>query len=270
MDETTIRLPARNDADHTTSISGGLRIYRRPETLAGTPSRMELEQVNLKASSLFGLTYTTEELLDAAPRALAELLAVGFQDELGGALLNEKLYGLGGDQYLGVVGADCTIVETRDTSSRIVGDDVIQMRARCWGYGQAIWLANPATYPELQRVGAAAYDTQAATPLTGSNDLYQHARAGEEADTLAGRPIFYSEYAKALGTKGDLVLGNWSQFLEGTYQPVRSAESIHVRFVNHERAFKFWLRNAGAPWWRVPLTPKNGTNTLSPFVVLDA
>jgi len=47
------------------------------------------------------------------------------------------------------------------------------------------------------------------------------------------------------------------------------AESMNVRFVNHERAFKFWLRNAGAPWWRAALTPRESTTTLSPFVVLS-
>ena len=45
---------------------------------------------------------------------------------------------------------------------------------------------------------------------------------------------------------------------------------MHVRFENHEQVFKFWTENAGAPWWRSALTPKNGANTLSPFVTLAA
>jgi len=65
-------------------------------------------------------------------------------------------------------------------------------------------------------------------------------------------------------------LANWSQYLEGTYENLQSAESIHVRFLNHETTFKFWLRNAGAPWWRTVLTPKKSASTLSPFVVLAA
>jgi hypothetical protein len=89
-------------------------------------------------------------------------------------------------------------------------------------------------------------------------------------DLLLGRPCIFTEWAKTLGDQGDLVLGTWSQFLEGTYQTLQSAESIHVRFLEHERTMKFWLRNAGAPWWRSALTPKNSTSTLSPFVVLDA
>jgi hypothetical protein len=86
---------------------------------------------------------------------------------------------------------------------------------------------------------------------------------------LLGRPIFYSEYASTIGDPGDLILGNWSQYLDGLYQPLQSAESVHVRFVEHERTFKFWVRNAGAPWWRSALTPAESTTTLSPFVVIE-
>ena len=41
-----------------------------------------------------------------------------------------------------------------------------------------------------------------------------------------------------------------------------------MRFLEHERVFKFWIRNAGAPWWSASLTPKKGADTLSPFVVI--
>ena len=59
-----------------------------------------------------------------------------------------------------------------------------------------------------------------------------------------------------------------SEYLDGTYMPLQSVESVHVRFVEHERAFKFWQRGDGTPWWSSVLTPRNGA-TLSPFVVLE-
>ena len=161
------------------------------------------------------------------------------------------------------------IAVTRDTSSRILGTDIIAMRARCWGYGSAIWIANHDCFGELMRLGAAAYDAQAATPLAGSNALFVQSLTEDIPDRILGRPCFFSESAETLGTSGDLSLVNWSQYLEGLYQPLQSAESMHVRFVNHERAFKFWLRNAGAPWWRAALTPRESSTTLSPIVKLS-
>ena len=60
-----------------------------------------------------------------------------------------------------------------------------------------------------------------------------------------------------------------SEYLEGTYQSEQFAESIHVRFTSAERAFRFYRRNDGRPWWTAALTPKNG-DSLSPVVVLEA
>jgi hypothetical protein len=66
----------------------------------------------------------------------------------------------------------------------------------------------------------------------------------------------------------DIFLVTWSEYIEGTLEGFGGAESIHVRWSENERAFKFWTRNAGAPWWRAALTPKNGASTLSPYITL--
>ena len=87
--------------------------------------------------------------------------------------------------------------------------------------------------------------------------------------TLMGRPIIFSEHAKALGTAGDLSLYNMGEYLEGTLQNLQGQSSIHIRFLENESAFRFTARKAGAPWWRGTLTPKNG-DTMSPFIQLGA
>ena len=137
------------------------------------------------------------------------------------------------------------------------------MRAQCWGYGKAIWLANHDCLPQMgllnQAVGTA-----------GTGMIWLPSLREDAPDMLLGRPIFFTEYTKTIGTAGDIVLANWSEYLEGLYQPMESAESMHVRFVNHERAFKFWMRNAGQGWWKTAITPNQGSNTLSPFVVLQS
>jgi HK97 family phage major capsid protein len=99
--------------------------------------------------------------------------------------------------------------------------------------------------------------------------VWQPSARDDAGDILLGRPLVFSEYCKALGTQGDIVLANWGEYLEGDYQPMMSDESISVRFERYERAFRFVQRNAGAGWWKSPLTPKYSTKTLSPFVVCD-
>ena len=256
---------ARVDKDHSSSVSGGFTVTRKPETVSATSSRMEMELITLKASSLFGLAYATEEILTDSPMSFAALIDSGFRDQFPAHILDEKIRGNGGAEFLGVLESDAEVVVAKETgqdADTIVADNVIKMAERSWGFGSAIWLANHDTRHQLSTLTIATG--------TGGVLIYQPSDREGFPDMLLGRPVFYTEYASTLGDAGDIMLVNWSQYLEGLYQPLESAESVHVRFVNHERAFKFWLRNAGAPWWRSALTPAQSSDTLSPIVTLAA
>lgn len=264
METPTVKVPARVDKDHSTSVSGGLTVTRRVETQGGSSSRMKLEQVRLEASSLFGLSYVTEELLSDSPRTIAAILSQGFRDQFQSHLIDERINGTGAGEFLGVLNSPSLVSvakESAQAADTINGTNILKMRARCWSYGRAIWLANIDTYVQIAKAHVAG--------TNGDVFLFNPSRGVDVPDTLLGRPIFFTEYVKTLGDKGDLILFVGSEYLEGVYQPLQSAESVHVRFEQHERTFKFQLRNAGAPWWRSALTPKNGTSTLSPFVTLD-
>jgi HK97 family phage major capsid protein len=262
MESTVVNLPSRVDKNHTTSVSGGLTVSRSAETASKTASRMEMEKIRLEAFSLFGFAYATEEILTDSPISFAALIANSFGDEFRANALNERLNGSGAGEFLGVNKSDALIVvakETNQTAKTINYKNCVKMRARCWRYGQAIWLANQDTLEQFMTME----DTE-------GHLIWQNNARDGESPTFLGRPIYFIENMETLGTQGDVGLYNFSQFIEGTYQPLQSAESIHVRFLNHERAYKFWLRNAGAPTWRAPLTPKKSASTLSPFVTLAA
>jgi HK97 family phage major capsid protein len=266
----TVKIPARSDKNHTTSVSGGLTVTRRPETVAGTPSQMSFEQVVLEAHNLFGISYATEELLTDSPVSFAALLSAGFSDQFTYHLIKERLYGTGVGEFMGILtaldasGLGPTVSVAKESSqvaATIVYDNVTKMRAQCWGYDKAIWLANHDCYPQLSKLSL---------PIgIAGTAMYTPSLREDRPDMLLGRPIIYTEYCKTIGTQGDLILANWNEYLEGTYQPMQNAESIHVRFVNHERTFKFWTRNAGQPWWKVAITPAYSSSKLSPFIVLD-
>jgi HK97 family phage major capsid protein len=270
MGTPSVEIMARVDKTHTSSVVGGFTVGRKAETVAATATRMSLEMITLKAASLFGLAYATEELLADSPQSFIAIIDSGFRMQFGAHMLNEKLRGTGGDQYLGVLtalaasslGPTISIAkEAGQAADTIVAANVMKARARCWGYENAIWIANHDTYPQLA--------TMSIGVGTAGVLVFNEANA-DRPTMLLGRPIVFSEYASKLGDQGDIILANFTQYLDGLYQPLQSAESIHVRFLNHERAFKFWLRNAGAPWWRSALTPNKSSDTLSPFVVVDA
>lgn len=266
----SVEMEAATDKNHTTSVAAGLIVTRRPEAGTMTGSRQAGEMITLKATSTYGLSFVTEELLADSPVSWIARLSNGFNSQFAAFKLNEKLRGVGGNERLGVLtalaastlGPTISIAkESGQAAATIVSQNILKMRSRCWGYSQAIWIANHDTYPQLAVLSIAVG--------VAGGLVYQQSIVEDRPDMLLGRPIFYSEYASRLGQQGDLILGNWGQYMEGEYQPVTMAESIHVRFLNNERTLRFIKRDCGAPSWRVPLTPNQSTNTLSPFVVLD-
>lgn len=251
-----LRIPARTDKNHTTTITGGLVLYRLSETDEIPSSRIAYDQVTLDAQSeLIGVLHASESLVDDCAGSFGAVLDIAFRDELAGKMLDEKINGTGVGQFLGILNTPAliTVAKTALQPAKTVTDaNVRQMRARCWGFDDAIWFANHDAFEQLAALAE-----------------FERARSESEHNSLCGRPVFDTEFCQPLGTVGDLVLVNWSQYLLGTYEPVRGVGPVAVRFLAHEQSFKFWTRVAGVPWWRAPLTPKYSPVTLSPYVALE-
>lgn len=264
MSAPRVSMPARVDKDHSSSVSGGFVVYRRAEADTVSATRAELEKVSLVADSLMGVAYATNEILTDSPVSFAAIIASGFADEFTSRLAYERISGTGVGEYEGLDNSGSVLSITKETNQKantIVVQNVLKMRARCWGYGKAIWMANQTCLPQLSQ-------------LTISNGtsvvpIYHFSMVEDQPDMLLGRPIIYTEYCAALSSAGDLRLVNWNEYLEGNYQRVEGVSSIHVRFTQNESAFRFTARNAGGCWWRSALTPKNG-DTLSPNIKLGA
>lgn len=262
MSSTSVKINARTDKNHTSSVSGGLRVYRRAETEDVASSRFVMEQVKLEAHMLMGVAIATEELLADSPISFVSIIEAGMRDEFGAAILKEKLRGTGAGEYEGVIGAPCTVTVNKEggqSADTILYKNVVKMRSRCWRYDQAVWLVNHDTLPQLMNM-----------PDDFGRFIWQTSARDGEPSLLLGRPVFTTEFASTVGDLGDIILGVWSEYLEGELEGQKSAESMHVRFLNHERAFKFWTRNDGRCWWKSALTPAKSADTLSPFVILQA
>lgn len=265
MTSNRVYLNARVDKNHSTSVTGGFRVYRNSETGTVSASRGETERVYLNAESLMGIAYASEELIQDSPLSIAQIVGNSFASEFSSKILDERINGTGVGEFEGVLNSPALVTvpkETGQSADTVLFENIVKMYARCWRPSQAIWIANYNVLPQLmlmnQNVGTA-----------GVPAWQPSARDGVPM-TLLGLPIFFTEYCPTVGDVGDLILGNWSQYLEGTRQGITSAESVHVRFVYNERAFRFTMRNDGRCWWRSALTPKKGSDTLSPFVALAA
>lgn len=263
----TVHVGARVDKDHTSSVSGGLKFYRKPETVTIDTSRMQFERITFRAHELIGLSFGSNELATDSFPTLTTLLEAAFRDERDAVLFEERVRGSGVGESLGVLRSPGLIVvdkEAGQPAATVNAQNVINMRARVWGYPAAVWIANHDAISQI---------TTLAIPIgSGGSHVpaWQPGNANDGTpDMLLGRPLYYNEHASTLGELGDLMCVNWSQYLDGIYRPFEGVSSMHVRFLEHETAFKFWMRGMGAPWWRSPLTPKRSTSTLSPYVALE-
>jgi len=252
----TVKIPARVDSTHTSSVSGGLTVSRRAETAAGTSSRMQLEQVTLNAHSLFGLSYATEELLADSAISWIATLQAGFGEEFANRKIHERINGTGAGEFEGVKASAAEITVARGTDSTFVLLDAANMISRCYRSQNAVWMINPTVIPQLVTMSE-----------TGTGSALVNTGSGTGTFSLLGRPVYVTEHLPALNTEGDVMLVNWSEYLEGDLETKQFASSTHVRFVEHERCFKFYERNDARCWWRAALTPKNGS-TISPIVTL--
>lgn len=264
MNSSRLVVPARVDKNHTTSVTGGFQAVRQVGAMDPVdPTRGEVEQVILTAVPLVLNVFATKHLTMDSPQALASLIESAYRDEIGGRLLDERLNGTGVGEFEGILGADCTLTVSKEVGQQadtIVGQNVIAMAARCWRYSGAVWLANQECLAQL----SATKD-----PVTGAPLLHMPERE-EDPFMLLGRPLFFVESCQPLGDRGDLVLGVWSEYLEGEVIGVTGVSSLHVRFLQREAVFQFFAEDDGKPWWRSALTPKRSATTVSPFVVLEA
>ena len=245
---------------------GGIRAYWACEAEEKTASAPKFRQIELSLNKLIGLCYATDELLQDAA-ALESVIMQGFPEEFGFKVDDALINGNGAGQPLGVLASACLVTvakETGQAAATIVARNIQKMWPRLWAKSRpsSAWFINQDIEDELANMNL---------PV-GTGGVSVYLPAGGLSDSpyskLYGRPVIPIEQCATLGTLGDIILGDFSQYLIADKGGIQSASSIHVRFIYDESVFRFVYRVDGQPSWNSALTPYKGTNTLSPFVVL--
>lgn len=264
----TLKLPYLDETSRATgSRLGGIRIYRMNEADAVTGSKPKLAYLEVRAEKLGGLFYVTDEML-ADSTALGAFAQKAFPEEIAFTLDDEILNGDGVGKCLGILKSGALVTVSKEagqTADTVVLANVTKMYSRMWARSKqnAVWFINTDITPQLFGmtivVGGVTYPVYL-PPGGASASPYA---------TLFGRPVIEIEQAGTLGDLGDIIFADLSQYLL-TDKPPETAFSMHVRFAYDEGCFRFTYRVNGQPIWKKPLTPFKGSNTLSPFVALEA
>ena len=240
---------------------GGVQTYWEGEADELTASKPKFRQMELSLKKLTGLCYATDELLQDAA-ALEAVIRQAFAEEFGFKIDDAILSGSGEGEPLGILnsGAIVTVAKEASQTDIITVENLIKMWNRLWSRSRAnaVWYINQELEPYLY------------TLKIGDKPVYIPAGGLSEKPygTLFGRPVVPIEQCSAAGEVGDIILADIGQYLLIDKGGVKSASSIHVRFLYDENVFRFIYRVDGKPIWTKPLTPYKGSASVSPFVTL--
>ena len=246
---------------------GGVQGYWASEAEAFTASKPKFAKFELELVKVIGLAYVTDELL-ADATALEATVNDALPEELTFKVEDAVLNGVGGGQPTGVIGSGAAVSVAKEAGqapATILAENVEKMWSRMWGRSRRnmIWTVDQSAEPQLFKM----------SHVVGTGGIPVYLPAGglsaSPFSVLFQRPVVPIEYGAAVGTKGDIMALDLSQYMLITKGGVETASSMHVRFLYDEMAFRFVYRVNGKSLWRAPLTPKSGGPTLSPFVTLD-
>jgi HK97 family phage major capsid protein len=262
-----IKIPGVDESSRATgSRWGGVASNWVGEGTAVTPSKPKFRTVEFDLKKLMSVMYTTDELLQDST-ALTSIASQAFSEEVM-FMTEDAIYeGTGAGMPLGFMKSPCLITipkVTGQAEATIVKENIDQMWARCWARSikNAAWFINQDCMPQLMAMNQAV-GTGGQLVYLGPGGL-----SATPYSTLYGREVVWTEYSSTLGTPGDIVLADLSQYMLVDKNGVQAATSMHVAFLTDEMVFRITYRVDGKPMWSVPLTPFKGTNTKSPFIAL--
>lgn len=251
---------------------GGIISYWLAEGQVYSGTKPKFRQVQLVANKLIGLCYATEEQLEDGP-ALQTYIEQAFPDEFAFNIDNTILNGSGAGQPLGVLTSTAVITQAKDSgqaTGTVSASNILNMYSRLWAPSRknAVWFINQSVEPALYPLLIAGTTATTAALLYVPNGTFGN---NSGYGMMLGLPVIPVEQTANLSSLGDIVLGDFQQYLLAKRNEVRADTSIHVAFLTGEQAFRFMVRLDGQPWWKKPLTPfAASAPTLSPFVTLQA
>ena len=264
-------IPATEQTAHGTT---GVQAYWTAEAAAMTQSKPVIATRDIQLEELTCLVPATERLLEdsTAAGALIQMLAgevMAFQID------NAIVAGTGTGQPQGIVAANCAVSVAKETSqvaATIVAENVLKMWTRLApsSRSRAVWLAHTDCDLQLMQMHVKVKNVAGSENVGGVGTPWMppNGLSGSPYATLLGRPIIPVESCSALGTVGDLILADLSQYIAITKGGVKADQSMHFWFDQNTRAFRFTMRVGGQPWLSAAIARKNGTSTLSHFVTL--
>ncbi len=260
-----IIMPALNQtAVDGSGMYGGVKVTWIEEGAAKPKTTTAFLEITLDPKEVAAHMVISDDLLRDAP-AVDALVRQQFRGAINAAEEVEFLNGTNpATRPTGIIAHAGTIAINRTTANRIIYSDIVNMFARRLSGANYIFIGSISALPQLMKMK----DFEVAESDAPSLVWQPNARAGMPG-TLLGLPLLTSDQVPAIGTKGDLLLADLSYYLIKDGFGIAIAASEHVYFLENKTVIKAFWNVDGKPWLTAPLTLRDGSTTVSPFVVLD-
>lgn len=239
----------------------GMRAYWESEAAVATQTKPKGAVSTLRLNKLLALVSVTDEL-QADTMALETHIGRKTSESIRWKTNQALFQGSGVGQPLGFFGHAAQVSVAKEgaqVADTIVAENVAKMFSRQINPSKAVWMINHDAYPQLMLLNKA-------NQMLWMPDF----RVGP-GGALMGRPVIITQLCKTVGDKGDIAFACWKHYRTITKAGagIETATSMHLFFDAGAMAFRATFRIDGQPSAAAAVTPANGSNSLSPFVVLD-
>ena len=261
MESMTLVLPAWDSETRTDGEIAGVTADWKAEGDSFTARTPKMRSMTLKAhKSGIYVDVSHECLADA--QSLSSALQPLMSRAVAAAFDIKILRGDGVVGPQGVLNSPCKISVARNTANAVEYADLAGMVGRLMPNASPRWFINPDVLAQLlQLVDDAGNYIWIPNTVMGA--------AAAIPQMLLGFPVTVTDYASALGSEGDVILADLGYYALALREGVRFESTIAAQWSSDLVSFRCIMRGNGQGLLANEVTPMFGTNTLSPFVVLE-
>lgn len=265
METLMVPYPMVDSTSNASTVHGGILGYWTEEGGTLTDSSPTFGRIELQAKKLTLYSEIPNELFQDSLATLQQFMSQSYPEALAWFEDIAFIEGNGVGQPTGFLNAAAAVSvakETGQSAATILWENIVKAYSRMLpaSIGRAVWVAHIDTFPELATM-ALSVGTGGSAVWVGNGD-----GAGAPPMTILGRPVIFTEKVSTVGTVGDINFVDFGYYLIGDRQAMQMSTSTEYKFGNDKTAMRVIERVDGTPWIKSAITPRKGSNTLSPFV----
>jgi HK97 family phage major capsid protein len=265
METLMVPYPMVDSTSNATSVHGGILGYWTEEGGTLTDSSPSFGRIELTAKKLTLYSEIPNELFQDSLATLQQFMSQSYPEALAWFEDIAFIEGNGVGQPTGFLNASAAVSvakESGQAAATILWENIVKAYARMLpsSMARAVWVAHIDTFPELATM-ALSVGTGGSAVWVGNGD-----GAGAPPMTILGRPVIFTEKVSTVGTVGDINFVDFGYYLIGDRQAMQMSTSSDYKFGSDKTAMRVIERVDGTPWIKTAITPRKGSNTLSPFV----